>query len=181
MTIIGSRGSVFDMAPMLWAERYVVRIAVGATDFSLLKNIQISSGAYLPSYAVGNGVLSPRKSGRSVKLSTRLRVLPRLRMSGVITLLPLYAFMAWTGKTLRLPLAAIPQKWDLFKVSRFLTRIKKKTIRMLENPFITCADQVPVQMKTETNKLQNNYSMRSAFTERYTRHFHGACLKNLMP
>jgi hypothetical protein len=52
---------------------------------------------------------------------------------------------------------------------------------MFENSFITCADQVQVQLKTETNELQNNYSTKSAFTERNIRQIHGVCLKNLTP
>jgi len=37
---------------------------------------------------------------RSVKLSIHLHLEPRLRMSGVMPLLSLYAFMEGTGKTL---------------------------------------------------------------------------------
>jgi hypothetical protein len=39
------------------------------------------------------------RNGRDVKLTTDLRKVPRLSMSGSIPLLPLYAFMAWTGTT----------------------------------------------------------------------------------
>jgi hypothetical protein len=49
---------------------------------------------------MSNGVLSRRYSGQGVKLTTDLYLVPRLRMNGVIPLLPLYAFVAWTGKTL---------------------------------------------------------------------------------
>jgi hypothetical protein len=38
------------------------------------------------------------KSGREVKLTTHLYLVPKLRMSGVIPLLPLYALLAGTGK-----------------------------------------------------------------------------------
>ena len=37
---------------------------------------------------------------QSMKLTTRVRLVPRLRMSGGIPLLPLYAFVSWTGKNL---------------------------------------------------------------------------------
>jgi hypothetical protein len=37
---------------------------------------------------------------RSVKLTAHLHLAPRLRMSGTIPLLPLYAFMVWTGAAL---------------------------------------------------------------------------------
>jgi hypothetical protein len=35
-----------------------------------------------------------------MKLTAHLHLVPRLRMSGAIPVLPLYAFMVWTGKTL---------------------------------------------------------------------------------
>jgi hypothetical protein len=41
-------------------------------------------------------------SGRGVKLTRRLHLLQRLRMSGVMPLLSLFAFMAWTEETLPL-------------------------------------------------------------------------------
>ena len=37
---------------------------------------------------------------------------------------------------------------------------------MFENSFTTYIDQMSAQMKTETKELQNNDSMKSAFTER---------------
>ena len=60
-----------------------------------------------------------------------------------------------------------------------ISQKRRMKYECLNRPFITYADQVPVQMKRERNKLQNNYSMRSAFTLRNIRHFHGACLKIL--
>jgi hypothetical protein len=41
-----------------------------------------------------------RSEAVGVKLITHIHLLPRLRMSGAIALIPLYAFRAWTGKTL---------------------------------------------------------------------------------
>jgi len=40
------------------------------------------------------------KGDQGVMLTTHLRVVPRLRMSGAVPLLPQYAFLAWMGKTL---------------------------------------------------------------------------------
>jgi len=40
----------------------------------------------------------PILSGWGVKLSDHLHLVPRLRISGAIPLLPLYAFMVLTGK-----------------------------------------------------------------------------------
>jgi hypothetical protein len=48
-------------------------------------------------------ILSQRKNGRGVKLTTDLHLVPRLRMSGAIPLLSLHAFIAWTEGTLDLP------------------------------------------------------------------------------
>jgi len=51
-------------------------------------------------------------SGRCVKLSTQLKLVPKLRICGAMPLLSLYSFMAQTGTTLPLPSqslsAAIP-------------------------------------------------------------------------
>jgi hypothetical protein len=46
------------------------------------------------SYSMDAGVLCREYSGRDVKLTTHLHLAPRLRISGVIPLLPLYAFVA---------------------------------------------------------------------------------------
>ena len=42
----------------------------------------------------------PGLSRRDVKLAIHTYIVPTLRMSGAISLLPLYAFMAWTGTSL---------------------------------------------------------------------------------
>jgi hypothetical protein len=47
---------------------------------------------------MGSMVISQEKSDQVVTLTTDLNLVPGLRMSGAIPLLPLYAFMAWTGK-----------------------------------------------------------------------------------
>jgi hypothetical protein len=59
---------------------------------------------------MGIGFLWSKAAG--VKLTTHLSLLPRLKMSGAAPLLPLYAFMAWTGKTLTLYLYV---KYSCFK------------------------------------------------------------------
>jgi len=50
----------------------------------------------------GTGVLSPGQNSRNVELTTHLHLVTRLRNGGVIPLLPLYAFMSWTGTNLPL-------------------------------------------------------------------------------
>ena len=54
------------------------------------------------SRSVGTGVHSQGQSGCSVKLTAYHHLASKLGMSGAIRLLPLYAFTAWTGKTLPL-------------------------------------------------------------------------------
>jgi len=53
--------------------------------------------------------LPPRGyGGRGMTLTTHLHLAPKLRMSGAMPLLPLYAFVTWTVNTLPflLPLSA---------------------------------------------------------------------------
>jgi hypothetical protein len=64
------------------------------------KTAQIDSVTHLASYPIGTRVPSQGQSGRGVKLTTYLHIVPRLRMTGAIPLLPLYAFMAWLRTTL---------------------------------------------------------------------------------
>jgi hypothetical protein len=66
-------------------------IPTGAINFSLLRNVQTGSGAQPASYSVGIGVKRP---GRDVDHSPPNA---EVRMRGAMLLLPLYAFMAWTG------------------------------------------------------------------------------------
>ena len=73
-------------------------LITGRSNEFLHQNGQTYSGVSHPtSYSIDNKVLFLGR-GREVK---RLRIeMPRLRMSGGIPLLPTYAFMVWTGKTL---------------------------------------------------------------------------------
>ena len=56
-------------------------------------------------YRIGTGFLSPRSSGRDVKLTPHNHLVTRLRMNGAIHLLHLYALIAWTGNALPFHLA----------------------------------------------------------------------------
>jgi len=51
------------------------------------------------SCVIDNGLLSPGHSGRGVKLINYLYLLQKLRISGAVPLLNLYAFLAWARKT----------------------------------------------------------------------------------
>jgi hypothetical protein len=70
------------------------------TPFNL-QFLLTGSGAHTDSYSIGTeflsqGIKQPERGDHS------LPTLTRLRMSGAITTLPLYACMAWTGETLPL-------------------------------------------------------------------------------
>ena len=64
-----------------------VRILVGARDFSLLQKIQTGPEAKLNEY--GCPFLGIKQPGHEVNHS--FHAVPRLRMSGAVTLLPIYA------------------------------------------------------------------------------------------
>jgi len=66
------------------AGRSTVRIPLEATNISLLHNVQTGSGAHPTSYSMGTGFISWEQTGGSVKLTTDLHLVPRLRMSGGI-------------------------------------------------------------------------------------------------
>jgi hypothetical protein len=69
----------------LHAGRYGVRIPRGARYVSVIQNVENGAGTQ----SVSNGYWTS---------------LPQFRMSGDIPLLPVYAFMAWTGTALPLPI-----------------------------------------------------------------------------
>jgi len=68
----------------------------GARDFSLLQNIQTE--AYPASYWMDSGACSQRVKQLGCELNQSPPSSARLRMSGTVHLLPLYTFMALTGK-----------------------------------------------------------------------------------
>jgi hypothetical protein len=61
-------------------------------DFSLFRNVQTRSVAQTGCYLIGTGEFPGGLGGRGVKLTTHIRLVPRLRMSGVIYLLPLCVY-----------------------------------------------------------------------------------------
>jgi hypothetical protein len=100
--VFGTRGSSVTIVTRLRASRSEVIILLGAKFSSILQNFQTSSGG--PPNFLYNG---HRRSfpGRVVMLTIHLHLVPRLRMSGAMPLLPLYAVMVWVGKPL--PFAVI--------------------------------------------------------------------------
>ena len=98
------RVSVVSMATWLWAGRSGVRIPVGDRDCFLIRNVQFASRAHPIAYSVGTDVPAQGSGGWGLVLTTYLRPVPRLRMSGTLTLWALYAFVACTGTPLPLTL-----------------------------------------------------------------------------
>jgi hypothetical protein len=67
--------------------------------FLFSKTSLTGCGAHPASYSLGPRHLSMQESGWSIKLTTYLHLVLRLKMSGSIHLLSLYAYMAQTGTT----------------------------------------------------------------------------------
>jgi hypothetical protein len=83
-------------APLLSTVRATCPVHLVLLD--LITRILFGEGCRSRSFLLCS--LPARQSGCVVKLTSRLRLLSRLRMSGVIPLLPIYAYMARTGTTL---------------------------------------------------------------------------------
>ena len=66
--------------------------------YTRMLKVQNGSGSYPTSCCVGTVVLFHSLSRRGVTFTTDHPLMPRLRMSGGKPVLPLYAFMSWTGK-----------------------------------------------------------------------------------
>jgi hypothetical protein len=71
-----------------------VRFPAGAGNFSLHHRVQNGSVAHLASYPMGTRGCFLGSSGRGVKLTTHLHLVPK-SMSGAIHPLPQYTFMEW--------------------------------------------------------------------------------------
>ena len=101
LCVVVSNCSAVGIGTMPRTVRPGVQIPVGATNISPLLNVQTSCGAPTPSGSSGTRNLSWEQSSRDMKLTTHPSLVSRLRMSGVVPLRPLYAFMAWVGKMLK--------------------------------------------------------------------------------
>jgi hypothetical protein len=86
-------GSVVGIVIRVQGGWYGVRLHEGTRDFSRLKFIQAGSVATQPSILWAVGI---EQSGHEVDHS---HPMPRLRMSGAVSPLRLYAFMVWTDIT----------------------------------------------------------------------------------
>lgn len=79
------------------------------------------------------------KSGWGVKLTTQLHLLSRLRVSGGITLLPLYAFIASTGKKFTFTFARKKNKGKSMFVSIIERTVQETEFKLVYFPFKTRA------------------------------------------
>jgi hypothetical protein len=96
--IFWSRDDVRSIATTLQAAPNGVRIFQGEGNDYLLQNFQAGFGDRPGLHSVVTGILSREiEAARSVNFTTYIHLMPRLRMSGVIPLIPLYAVMAWKG------------------------------------------------------------------------------------
>jgi len=67
--------------------RPLLRYLIGVRNFCLLQSLQTDC----------RGLFLQEISGWGVKVTTRLHLVPRLRLGGALRPLPLYAFMPCTG------------------------------------------------------------------------------------
>ena len=86
----------------LWAGQSGFQFPAGPRDYFLLKNIYICSGTHLATQSASTRNLSAYIACSYHSPPSTVR----LGTSRAIPLLPLYAFMAWTGSTLPLPLTS---------------------------------------------------------------------------
>jgi hypothetical protein len=82
------------------ARRSGIWIPVGTEIFQFSKTFRTVSGANPASWSVVHAVIWSGLSGRRVTLTVHLHLVPRLRMSGATSPLPLYSIMGWTGPLL---------------------------------------------------------------------------------
>ena len=87
---------------LLQAGRSGVQIPELARHYIFSKAVQSGSGAHPAFISMGTGVLSLKKSGGAMKLTTHFYLVPRIQMKGAIPLLPLYALIARAEATVLL-------------------------------------------------------------------------------
>jgi len=70
----------------------------------LSKTVPTGSGTHTASHSMDTGVHSWGQRGCGMRMTTHLYLVPRLRIRGLVPLLPLHTFMMWSGPTLPLPI-----------------------------------------------------------------------------
>jgi hypothetical protein len=96
--------------------------------FSLVQNVHTIFGDLPASYSIGTGVLSGGYSGWGMKSNTHLHLVLRVRMSGVIQLLPLYAFIMFTGTAL--PFQYFSLLWHCVMTVKFHAELMQQMTEM---------------------------------------------------
>ena len=91
-----SWGRSVSTATRLWDGRPRIRSPIEKIKFFYFQIVQPSSGAHTAPYLTCTVVLPRWESGRGIMLTTRLHLIPRLRMNRAIHLFPIYTFMVWT-------------------------------------------------------------------------------------
>jgi hypothetical protein len=96
------------------------------------------------------------------KLTTYLHLVPRLRLSGAIPLLPLYVFMAWTGTALPFyycrPFVTEEILSSIYYVTRKnVSSILKTTKKKNRNLAACCTDRHFVTSSRECQSLRHGY------------------------
>jgi len=79
-------------------------------------------------------------------------MVPRLRISGVIPLLPLYAFMVWTGTALPDDCNVV---WNYLALEKLIViYLVKKSVRLLWNAVIKRVCKCPLVVSVLQSRLQ---------------------------
>jgi hypothetical protein len=88
---------MFGVVTTLPARQSGIQIPARPECYSLKKKVHTSSGTHPACYSISIGILAWGQSRQSV-MSTHFHQAPRLKVSGAVPVLPLYAFMACTIK-----------------------------------------------------------------------------------
>jgi hypothetical protein len=109
-----------------------VEVPAGGKRFLSFPKYVIGFGVHPASYSIGAGLLSRGLRDRSVKLTTNLHVGPRLRMSGVVLPLPLYAFMTLKWRTFYLVRSVLVLRClrlVFVEIYSFIFRVVRKEVK----------------------------------------------------
>ena len=106
------------------------------------------------SYYNGTGVNSREKSGRGVMTTTHLHLAPRMRMSGAIPVLQLYAFMACIKTTLTFFAHFCAELWQSHYFTQSLNSI-------ISHAALKISDVQPTTLQCYVWSLLHTNGMRS--------------------
>jgi hypothetical protein len=101
-TVVGSRDRMFGLGTRLPAGRSEVQIQMWERDFCFLQTFLDRLWGLPRVFFNGYREFLSVWSKETWDFTTQVYLVPRLRMSGAVPLLPLYVFMVWTDSTLSL-------------------------------------------------------------------------------